>query len=477
MDTHGYIKHIPTQDKFWTFSNPHYQRYIALTQGHVPTMHEDFTYVEVGCGNAFSLCVNAAANPKAKFIGVDMSEQAIEAGNELVERLHLKNVTLHHRVIDDNRDVMQRLFVAEDSEIPEADFVFTHNLLSQVSPEVRTSIFEFIGGILRPGGIAFVSYDSMPGSAHRQTIHHVAQSYRDAMDDDKDRIEATFGFMNYLYQTKAHFTLQNNTFVDDLIAGVNDITSETHHFGNEHYTPFWYADVSREMNVQGLFYCGSTTAENNDPNLIVPEVALKELDFPDIETLEFIKDMYGNMESRSDLFIRPMKTDTVVGEILSRMRFTLTAPRKLVVHANNARVGYVELPENMTDPVFDKLARGDALSNLNAEIFHTLVAISKAIVPEIRNDNKLNANVHREFIDYQLENNKTGFVTLVSPFIGSGAIIPIESMLLHVSGSHGAAKKWLESHRHSSIDKDKLQVSVSTRDDYSALIKRLAPDL
>jgi len=477
MNTHGYIEHTPTPERFWTFSNPHYQRYIALTQGYVPTMREDFTYVELGCGNGFSLCINAAANPKATFFGVEMSEENCTAAREMAVRLGLNNVTIRHETINAERDVMTRLFEAKDAVIPETDFLFAHRFLSHVSPEIRTSVFELMGSVVRPGGIAFASYDSMPGSVHRPTYHRIAQSYRGAIEDDVERVEAAFNFANFMYANQAHSTLGDTTLFDDLMTNKLVPAISTHLFGNEHYEPLWFADVSREMNVQGLFYCGTTTAINNSAALVVPEAALEALSpFPDIESLEFVKDMFGNIEFRSDLYIRPMNTDADVGQLLSQMRFILTTPRKLAVSANKVRVGEVELPKELTNPDYDKLARGEALTNLNADIFQVLVGLSMAIYPEVRNTSAINASVHRAFVDYQLENGDGMFVTVVSGLIGSGVQIPKEAMLLYLCGSHGAAKKWLDEHRNS-IDEDKLAAAVSTRDDYAKLLKRIAPDL
>lgn len=472
MDMHGYIKHVPTPDTFLAFSNPHYQRYIALTQGYVPTMHEDFTYVEIGCGSAFTLCVNAAANPDAKFVGIDADPKFIEEGNDSIKRLGLKNVRLINATITNEGDI------TENEDIPTADFVFVHRLASCVSPEVRSELFSVIGWILKPGGVVFMSYDSLPGSTHRQIIHHIAQSYREAISDDVERVETALQFVNYMYQTKAHYTLQNNTILDDIVVGLGDVASATHHYGNEHFQPLWFADVSKEMNEQGLFYCGSTVAAHNNPHLGIPEAAINELSpFPDVESLEFIKDMYGNIEDRYDLYIRPQKTDTAVGEILARMRFTLIAPRSLVVSGNNARVGYVELPEEVTAPIFDKLVKGDALTNLDADVFHTLLAISKAIVPEVRSKLGIDTNIHLDFIERQLASPTGTFVTGISGLIGTGFVVPKEAMLLYLCGSHGAAQKWLAENTESSITKKSLADAVKFREDYELTIKRLAPDL
>ncbi len=470
MDTHGYITDTPVYDKFWTFSNPHYQRYIALFQGHVPTMHDDFVYVEIGCGNALALCINAAANPKAKFVGIDFMPSYVAEAQKTVDRLGLKNV----EIVEADITAPVGISKTRIGSIPDADFIFSHGFIAWVSPEVRTAAYEFIGNTLKPGGIAFVSYDALPGSEHRNILHHIVRSYKDTIPDATERVQAAFTFINFLYQNKSAFTAQNESVVKDLINAVGQPEAAAHLFGNESYSPLWFADVNKEMNIQGLFYCGSTTAANNNPSLVLPEGALKELTFPDIESLEFVKDMFSNMEFRSDLYIRPMETEIVPGEILSKMKFTLAAPRELAVTANDVRVGRVSLQEDLANTALDSLVDGATLSELNAEIFHNLVAISLAIAPQM--DNPIEFD-NREFIDYQLENYRSGHIFVVSGTLGSGAILPVESVLLHKCGSHGAAKKWLDAHRHVPIDRDRLAEAVSLRDSYKKLIEKLVPDL
>jgi len=169
-----------------------------------------------------------------------------------------------------------------------------------------------------------------------------------------------------------------------------------------------------------------------------------------------------------------MKTETVPGEILAKMKFTLAAPRELAVTSSDVRVGRVSLQEDLADAALDALVDGETLSNINAEIFHNLVGISLAIAPQVDNTVEF---PHREFIDYQLENYKSGHIFVVSSTLGSGAILPVESVLLYICGSHGAAKKWLDAHRHTPIDKDRLSEAVGLRDAYKQLIEKLVPEL
>ncbi|MGF1526629.1 MAG: methyltransferase domain-containing protein, partial [Candidatus Competibacterales bacterium] len=57
--------------------------YLCLLQGiNPPGGGDEFTYLDLGCGNAYGLALLAAANPKAEFYGVDFNPSHIFQGQE-----------------------------------------------------------------------------------------------------------------------------------------------------------------------------------------------------------------------------------------------------------------------------------------------------------------------------------------------------------------------------------------------------------
>ena len=92
------------------------------------------------------------ALPEARFLGVDASERAIAAGRALVEALGLTNVTLEVAAIEDLELASARF-----------DYVVAHGVYSWVAEPVRDRLLQLCRSVLSDRGIAYVSYNALPG--------------------------------------------------------------------------------------------------------------------------------------------------------------------------------------------------------------------------------------------------------------------------------------------------------------------------
>ena len=118
-----------------------------------PALDAPFTYYELGCGQGETSAVLAAANPQGRFTGVDFNPTHIHHARALARDAGI-----------DNLEFLEKSFaelVALD--LPDADVVALHGVWSWVSAENRAHIVEFIRRRLKPGGLALVSYNALPG--------------------------------------------------------------------------------------------------------------------------------------------------------------------------------------------------------------------------------------------------------------------------------------------------------------------------
>src|SRR5262245_25440041 len=113
-----------------TFTNdlsPAMLRLVAALNGFAPPPADGFDYCELGCGNGDTTATLAAANPGARFIGVDINPGHVAFANGLAARGGLTNVRF-----------LERDFEALLEEaLPSLDFVCAHGVLSWVSPAKR----------------------------------------------------------------------------------------------------------------------------------------------------------------------------------------------------------------------------------------------------------------------------------------------------------------------------------------------------
>ncbi len=108
--------------------------------------------LELGCASGGNLIPMAARLPNSNFLGIELSpEQAME-GAARVRDLGLSNCEIRQADILDLEDEGLRF-----------DYIITHGVYSWAPPQVRTRIMELSSQLLSPNGVAYISYNALPG--------------------------------------------------------------------------------------------------------------------------------------------------------------------------------------------------------------------------------------------------------------------------------------------------------------------------
>jgi hypothetical protein len=143
--------------------------------------------LELGCGDAGNLVPMAVALPGARFRGIDASEGAIARGRALVEVLGLTNVTLEVGEI-------------EELELPSEafDYVIAHGVYSWVGAPVRDRLLELCRSALSERGIAYVSYNVLPGGRLSGALRDMLVFHTAGLDDPAERVEQARALLRLL---------------------------------------------------------------------------------------------------------------------------------------------------------------------------------------------------------------------------------------------------------------------------------------
>jgi len=133
-------------------SHPDRLRAIAILHGLDPLPADAPAVLELGCGDGSNLLPMAAALPRGRFVGIDLSERLIASARAMAEATGLTNVTLLH---GDARTLApgQGTF----------DAIIAHGFYSWVPADVREAMFATMARQLSPTGVGFVSYNLLPG--------------------------------------------------------------------------------------------------------------------------------------------------------------------------------------------------------------------------------------------------------------------------------------------------------------------------
>ena len=121
--------------------------------------------LEAGCGDGANLLPLAARYPDATFVGCDLSSLLVARARATSDALGLRNVQL---VEGDLREVAPTLGTF--------DYVIAHGFYSWVPADVREAFIAMLGRQLNPGGLAYVSYNVLPGCFVRRIGWDVLRS-------------------------------------------------------------------------------------------------------------------------------------------------------------------------------------------------------------------------------------------------------------------------------------------------------------
>jgi trans-aconitate methyltransferase len=160
-------------------THPERLRVIAHIHGLSAPPVETARVLEIGGGDGLNLIAFAAAYPKAQCEGFDLAATAVERGNTLIDDAGLSNVRLNVRDIMDARAAYA---------VESFDYVIAHGVYAWVPEPVRAEMMALIGHVLAPDGVAFVSYNAMPGGYVRMMMRDMLLHALDGREAYEDKI-------------------------------------------------------------------------------------------------------------------------------------------------------------------------------------------------------------------------------------------------------------------------------------------------
>jgi SAM-dependent methyltransferase len=143
--------------------------------------------LELGCGDGGNLIPMALAVPAARFVGIDSAATAIERGRALAASLELTNVALEPVAI-------------EDYEPGVFDYVIAHGVYSWVAPPLRERLLALCRRALAPAGVAYVSYNALPGARVRQALRDMLRFHTEGVEDPRERAAEARALLRFLVE-------------------------------------------------------------------------------------------------------------------------------------------------------------------------------------------------------------------------------------------------------------------------------------
>jgi SAM-dependent methyltransferase len=349
----GYILDLDYTESFYRELAPARLHFVTLLQGlRAASIDSPYTYYELGCGHGYSSALLAAANPLGRFIGVDFNPTHIQSANELAQAAGLDNVRFLEKSFADLLEM----------DLPAAEFITLHGVWSWLDDPQRAQVVEFMRRKLKPGGIAYISYNALPGLAQVEPLQRLLLEYGNAAGGERlQRMRQALQFVMQLERAGAEYFRANPVATARLhrLSG-QDPRYVAHEYFNPTWALFYHAEVSRQLAPAGLSFAGSADpTENFDQLVVKPEVAALLAAVGDRAMVETIKDFAANRVFRRDVFTRGAASAAPPEReaMLAKARFALARPRGLCALTRRMPHGEVTLAADPHAKLLDALAR------------------------------------------------------------------------------------------------------------------------
>lgn len=252
--------------------------------------------LELGCAGGGNLIPMALAMPEAQFVGIDLSAVQVAQGQKIIKDLGLGNIRLLAMSIADM-----------DAKFGEFDYILSHGVYSWVPNVVQEKMLAICAGQLSANGIAYISYNTLPGWHMRGMIRDLMRYHAMQFNDPTQRVAQARAILDFLVKW---VPTDNNAYGMLLKSELDGLrNSPDYYILHEHLEdinePLYFHEFAERATRHGLQYLAeadfSTMLASNFPpevNDTVVRIA------PDVIRQEQFMDFLRNRTFRQTLLVR-----------------------------------------------------------------------------------------------------------------------------------------------------------------------------
>ena len=259
-----------------------------------PAPVEACRVLEVGCGDGANLLPMAAALPESTFVGIDIAPTPIAEGRERVAAWGLTNLDL--RALD----------LTEASDLGTFDYISAHGVYSWMPDAVREGLMALFARCLAPQGVAFVSYNALPGGHLRRQTREMMQYHIADIDEPARQMKQARALLDFVLDAQPP-----DSYYRVLLEKERELSqayTDEHLFHDhlaEHNRPFYFHEVAEHAGRHGLRYLAEADFAAMQDRTFPPETraALRQLEGDPIRREQML-DFLRNRMFRQTLLCR-----------------------------------------------------------------------------------------------------------------------------------------------------------------------------
>ena|GEM_PF-137866 len=239
--------HIRPVGKPYFYSSPGHLRASAHLYGVKTVPLEKARVLELGCSTGGNLLPFALTYPSAQAVGIDLSAEAVQIGQQIVQSLGVTNLRL-----------LAMDFAGVGSDFGVFDYIIVHETLSWVPSRVRGQIMRICRENLSADGIAYISHNTYPGWKAGETVRDAMLLHSHAAANDEERLGSAKAMLQLLSEGLA----SRNPQATQVQRAIEQLREHADYYDTIHDyldvlgSPRYFVEFANSVQQAGLTYVG-----------------------------------------------------------------------------------------------------------------------------------------------------------------------------------------------------------------------------
>ena len=214
--------------------------------------------LELGASCGGNIVPQALYYPETTFTGIDLSGVQVKHGNDIINSIDLKNVTLLEKDILDI-----------DESFGTFDYIIVHGIWSWVPDVVKDKILSICNVNLSDNGIAYVSYNTYPGWKRLEQLRDI-MLYSEKRAKDQDLLERTLYTKSVLKMVADTMNIDDRSRAQSAykINNIHNVLNSNDYYVAHEYLeafndPVYVSDFIERARKQGCAYIGDEVLQRS----------------------------------------------------------------------------------------------------------------------------------------------------------------------------------------------------------------------
>lgn len=287
---------VPYKSSAFWFTHPRYLEHYAQLWGFQAKPADNCRVLDVGCASGGNIIPMAAYLPNSSFVGVDLADKQIAAGQQVLDELALKNIELK---------AMSILDLPEDTE--PFDYIIAHGFIAWVPEDVRHATLSLLRRLLSPQGLLLVSYNTLPGWSVPRMVAEISRRETSTLKAPEQKREHSLAVLNMMCESLGRVKHPIVPLIQSQMQTIQE--KDLSYFYHDHLSsenrPYYFRDFVEFAASKELQYFVDVDFTSYDFHYhVTPEQRAFYKSLPNLEMQEQYRDYMSMNPFRISLLVR-----------------------------------------------------------------------------------------------------------------------------------------------------------------------------